>query len=73
MCIKSKKNKHNYSGLKIHLQYVLKDTKLGEIYLNGGYIPLKKQEYIGQVAYVLTHLKPDIVNYRITGAEIKTD
>lgn len=53
--------------VKIHLLHVLKNTRLGEIYLAGGYTPLEKDEYVDIVAHALTYLPHDTVVGRLTG------
>ena len=53
--------------VKIHLLHVLKNTKLSELYLNGEYQPLSKEEYVSLVADALERLPQDIVIGRLTG------
>ncbi len=53
--------------VKIHLLHVLKETSLGELYLQGGYQPLERERYIGLVADALELLPPDVVIGRLTG------
>lgn len=60
-------NIHNIQGLKIHSCYVIKNTKLAQLYNEGKYIPLSLEEYISSCAYILTHINPDIVIHRISG------
>ena len=60
-------NKHNIQGLKIHSCYVVKNTKLEEMYLNGQYIPLTLEQYIEQCAYIIAHISPNIVIHRVSG------
>lgn len=60
-------NKHNIQGLKIHSTYVIKDTKLCELYEAGNYIPLTLEEYITTVTHILTHISPDIIIHKISG------
>jgi hypothetical protein len=57
----------NYQGIKIHSTYVLKNTKLNELYQNGFYQPLELEEYIDECIYILTHINPDVVIHRISG------
>ena len=45
--------------------YVVKNTKLNEMYENGGYIPLELDEYFEDLTYIITHLKPNVVIHRI--------
>lgn len=60
-------NKHNIQGLKIHSTYVIKNTKLCELYEAGNYIPLTLEEYITTVTHILTHISPDIIIHKISG------
>lgn len=60
-------NIHNIQGLKIHSCYVIKNTKLAQLYNKGKYIPLSLEEYISSCAYILTHINPNIVIHRISG------
>ena len=60
-------NRFDIHGIKIHSTYVMKDTKLEEMYLNGEYTPITMDKYTDSVIYVLTHISPDIVIHRLTG------
>ena len=60
-------NKHNISGLKIHSCYVVKNTRLEELYNEGRYVPLNLDDYIQKCAYVITHINPKVVIYRVSG------
>ena len=60
-------NNHNIQGLKIHSCYVVKNTKLEELYKAEKYIPLRLEEYLEGCAYVITHINPDVVIHRISG------
>ena len=60
-------NKHNIQGLKIHSTYVIKNTKLCELYENGDYIPLTLEEYIEAATHILTHISPNIIIHKISG------
>ena len=46
-------NKHKIQGLKIHSTYVIKNTKLCELYESGNYTPLTLEEYIDAVLPVI--------------------
>jgi len=54
-------------GIKIHLLYVVKGTKLDEMYQNGLYSPLAQAEYADMVCEFLEYLPPDMVIQRLTG------
>lgn len=60
-------NSYNIQGLKIHSCYVIKNTKLAQLYNDGKYITLSLEEYISSCAYILTHINPNIVIHRISG------
>ncbi len=60
-------NKHNIQGIKIHSCYVVKNTKLAEMYLNGAYTPISFEDYMTSLEYILTHISPSIVIHRISG------
>lgn len=60
-------NSHNIQGLKIHSCYIVKNTKLEQLYNMGKYKTLTLEEYIASCAYVLTHISPNIVIHRISG------
>ena len=58
-------NSFNFQGVKIHSTYVVKNTKLAEMYENGEYTPMDLDEYFEDLTYIVTHLKPNIVIHRI--------
>ena len=60
-------NLQNVWGVKIHSTYVIKNTKLHEMYLNGSYKPLELDDYVEKTCYTISHLNSDIVVHRITG------
>ena len=60
-------NKHNIQGLKIHSCYIVKGTKLEELYLENKYIPLELDDYLHSCAYILTNISKDIVIHRVSG------
>lgn len=59
-------NKHNIQGIKIHSVYVVKNTKLAQMYRNGDYIPIDLDYYIKEVCYCLTHINKNIVVHKIS-------
>ncbi len=59
--------------VKIHLLHVLRSSKLGEIYLEGGYTPMTKEEYVERVVEALELLPPDTVIARLTGDGMSDD
>ena len=60
-------NQFDISGIKIHMLHVLKDTPLGDIYLNKPFKILSKDEFIDISVKQLRLLNPNIVVHRITG------
>ena len=60
-------NQHKIQGLKIHSCYIVKNTKLEELYLIGQYAPIKLEQYLKECAYVITHINPNIIIHRISG------
>ena len=58
--------------VKIHLLHVLKGTPLGEMYENGQYTPMEREEYINLVCDQLELLPGDIVVERVTGDGISS-
>ncbi len=60
-------NQQNIQGLKIHSCYIVKNTKLEEMYLNGIYRPIELDEYLHSCAYILTHISPKLIIHRVSG------
>ena len=60
-------NRFELFGIKIHSIYVMKDTKLAEMYNNGKYTPPSMDEYVESAVYILTHVSPRITVHRLTG------
>ena len=60
-------------GVKFHLLHVLKNTKMAEIYLDGGYTPLEKDEYVSIVADAIERLPENTVVCRVTGDGMADD
>jgi radical SAM protein (TIGR01212 family) len=54
-------------GVKLHLLYVVKGTRLEKIYARGEYRCLSQQEYVDLVCDFLEHLPGDMVIQRLTG------
>ena len=57
----------NPDQVKIHLLHIIDGTRLAEIYKNGDYIPMEREDYIETVCEALTLLPEDIVICRLTG------
>ncbi len=60
-------NVHDIQGLKIHSTYIVKNTVLANLYYKNKYIPITLDYYLNNLAYVITHLRPDIIIHRISG------
>ena len=60
-------------GIKIHMLHVIKNTKLGDMYLDKPFHLLTKEEYIDIVINQLEALDENIVINRITGDPVKED
>ena len=60
-------NSSGAKGIKIHNTYVLKNTMLEKLYLEGKYSPITQDYYVDMVAQILERLRPDMVIHRITG------
>lgn len=60
-------NHNNIQGIKIHSTYIVKNTKLEDMFLSKSYVPIELQYYIESVCYILSHLNPNIVIHRLSG------
>jgi len=54
-------------GVKLHNLYVIKVTRLEDLYLRGRYRCLEQREYVELVCDFLEHLPPEVVIQRLTG------
>ncbi len=59
--------KLDIQAIKIHLLYVIKNTKLHELYKKGEYKCLSREEYVSLVSEFLTYLPKSVIVQRITG------
>ena len=59
--------------VKIHLLHILRGTPMCDIYNEGAYRPLERDEYVSLVAEALTYLPPDTVIGRLTGDGLADD
>lgn len=66
-------NSLKIDGIKIHMLYILKNTKLEQIYNTQKFHVLNKDEYIDIVCEQLRYLNKNIVIHRITGDPKKED
>ncbi len=53
--------------IKLHLLYVLKGTRLAELYEDGAYVPMESERYVSLVVRAIELLPPEIVLGRLTG------
>ena len=60
-------NSLNIMGVKIHSTYIIKNTGLEELYLEGAYRPILLEYYVEKVGDIISQLRSDIVICRITG------
>ena len=60
-------NNLGIDGIKIHMLYIPKETKIAEMYLNKPFHLLSKEEYVDIVCEQLEYLNENIVIMRITG------
>ena len=54
-------------GIKLHLMYVVKNTPLEKLYLNGDLKVNTKEEYVEKVINILENISSEIVVHRLTG------
>ena len=59
--------KMGIDGIKIHLLYVIKGTKLERLYRKGSYTCLKQQQYVDLVCDFLERIPKEMVIQRLTG------
>jgi len=52
-------------GIKFHALYIVKGSKMEELYLSGKYTPLEMEYYAELVAEALTYLPPETVIHRL--------
>lgn len=60
-------NKHDIQGLKVHSTYIVKNTILADMYFNKKYEPITLEYYLDSLAYVITHIRKDLIIHRISG------
>lgn len=66
-------NKLDIQGVKIHSLFILKNTILGNMYLNKPFKILSLEEYVRITSEQLTYLRKEIVIHRINGDAPKDD
>lgn len=60
-------NRHKIQGIKIHSTYIIKNTKLEQMYKNNEYKPLELEEYIDLACFTIANLNPNFIIHRISG------
>ena len=60
-------NQFDIQGIKIHSTYIVKNTKLNEMFLNKKFTPISFEDYMEQLIYVITHISEKFVIHRYTG------
>ena len=60
-------NQFDIQGIKIHSTYIVKNTKLNEMFLNEEFTPISFEDYMEQLIYIITHISEKLVIYRYTG------
>ena len=66
-------NKCNVNGVKLHSTYVMKNTRLEKMYLNGEYETITQDYYVDMVAKIISNLNSDIVIHRINADPPKSE
>lgn len=59
--------------IKLHLLHVLRSSALGRIYLDGGYKPMEREDYIALIVKAIELLPPETVVARLTGDGMADD
>ena len=66
-------NHLSFQAIKIHMLYIIKNTKIAEDYNLSKFKLLTREEYINIVVKQLRLLKPEIIIERLTGDPLKDD
>ncbi len=54
-------------GLKVHIMYVVKNTRIEKLYLSGMIKNISKEEYTDKIIEILENISDNIVIHRLTG------
>ncbi len=54
-------------GIKIHIMYVIKNTRIEKLYLKGEIKNISKEEYTDKIIEILENIPSNIVIHRLTG------
>ena len=60
-------SKMNLFGIKLHSIYVMRGTRLAELYKSGQYTPPSEEEYLSLVTYAIRKMSTETVFHRLTG------
>lgn len=60
-------NSLSIQGLKVHSTYIVKNTKLEEMYKENKYNPITLEYYLDSLSYIISHINSNIVIHRISG------
>lgn len=66
-------NRLPVTGIKLHSVYVLRGTRLCDLYTRGEYTPISREEYVNAVCDLLAHARPDLVIHRLGGDAPKSE
>lgn len=66
-------NKSGAQGIKIHNTYVVKNTRLAQMFERGEYTPITLEYYVNMIGEVIPNLNKDVIIHRITGDPPKSD
>lgn len=66
-------NRCGVNGVKLHSTYVMKNTRLEKMYLNGEYETITQDYYVDMVAKIISNLNSDIVIHRINADPPKSE
>lgn len=66
-------NECGIDGIKIHSLFIMKNTKLADMYSEGSFTPISMQTYIDWAIDALTRLSADITVHRMTGNCLRED
>ena len=66
-------NNCGVNGVKLHSTYIMKNTRLEEMYLNGEYEPITQDYYVDMVVKIISNLNSDIIVHRINSDPPKNE
>ena len=66
-------NECGVNGVKLHSTYIMKNTRLENMYNDGEYEPITQEYYVDMVARVISNLNSNIIVHRINADPPKTE